>query len=174
MSTAPIALIEGDETETDFIENRILNRIESAPWEHFESIDEFRRCDRPAESFDFVISDLLEEYTDDMSRDEVLTQLANSFEGLLNTDTRPRTVVFLTKVPLDYIKDAMERKIDLFSESQRNLGSSLEKSGVRRYNGEDIVILEKPYWKNEEGELKDIDEDNLDTIRSSWQNKLRE
>lgn len=174
MSSVHIALIEGDEKETEFIQQRILSNLEGGRCDHFKSIAAFQESSAQVEDYQLIISDLLEEFTPEMTEQELVDELAKSFSGLLDKpyEDKDQDIVFLTKVPVSYIKEAISEEIDRFPVAEHTLGGILNKSGISHFSLGYISIIEKPYLKEDDGSLTIGDETKLSQIISRLNSKI--
>jgi hypothetical protein len=174
MSPTRIALIEGDENETEYIQTKLIANLGAVECDQFESIDAFVEGGPQIDEYELIISDLLEEYTEDTSEEAVVEELADSFSGLLPSpyEDRDVNVVFLTKVPLSYIKRAIVKEIDRFPTEEYALGGRLKSFGYTRYDRGDISIIEKPYEKDIDGSLVNKDQAKKSSIVTDLKTKL--
>lgn len=168
MPATRIALIEGNKKETEFIQSHIFSEFEGVDYDLFQSISEFRNESAQSNNYDIIISDLLEGYAGE-PREETIEKLASSSRRLLDSpyENKNCEVIFLTKVPISYIGDAIQKEIDRFPVAEHKL--SLTGAGVYNFDEGYISIIEKPYETADDDSVifdKEDDGNNLTRIIS--------
>lgn len=167
MPETDLVIIEGNHHETELIREEVVSPFKFDNVYEYETTEEFRQDKGDLNDIDLIVSDLLEHYEDGMSKEKVYSQLKNAFDRLLTSKNDEQFgIIFLTKVPSNYIKKAMKRSSDKFPHSEDGIEESFKIGNTIMYNAGKIGIATKPFnVDSETGEIEWFDEG---TIKEIW------
>jgi hypothetical protein len=151
MDSTDIVIIEGNHEETKVIRDEILSDFRFEEVYEYESTSEFSKEDIDCGRIGLIVADLLEHYESSMSKDDVTRQINNTFNQIMTPKVNePYGILFLTKVPPNYIKRSMTESSELFPHSSDGIEESYKDKRTVMYSSENVILASKPYYVDED------------------------